>query len=658
MLTSRPKRLLRGAAGLLVASTVALISVAPLAAQTDTDEDSLKTEIQVLSAQNAGDGVVQLTVAIPPAIGAVEPDASSFALLQGGSRRGIVVAELKDEVDVVLVIDTSGSMRGAPLRSAQEAAALFVDEMAEETRIAVVGFGATPSLASGFTSDRSESRRAILGLRARGETALWDALVSAGELIENEGRSAPYVLVLSDGGDTASSASMKDAVDALASSSESTGLYVVTLETAESDHTALSLAAEQLSGQLLSTNESSSLEGLYTEIAGRLSNRYTVRFRPTQAENLVLSVAVDGTIATARTTLGEVRGGALPAESTDASQDTVGEEAAVAFEAELGTVVASAPGLLGESRMLWIGAAAMFGGMLVVFSFLAVPSMQVQTIGDRFRSVDATNRAGLLNERVSGAADRFIKKRDDSGTLDRTLDAAGMDIRAGEFVVLFGVAMLAMGGVFSAMFSQLVGVFMIGFTALAGVVFVQMKVSRRRQAFADQLPSTISILIGSLRAGRGLPQALEMVSLEAAAPTQDEFRRVIIETRVGRDPVESLDAVAIRMQNTDLEWINQAIAINRELGGDLIELLENVARTVRDRNRIALQVKALSAEGRASGWVLMALPILMYVYLRAVNPDYVSLLHTTSGGIQASIVGLVAMVAGGFWIRKLVNIRF
>ena len=165
-------------------------------------------------------------------------------------------------------------------------------------------------------------------------------------------------------------------------------------------------------------------------------------------------------------------------------------------------------------------------------------------------------------------------------------------------------------------------------------------------------------MVGSLRAGRGLPQALEMVAEEASAPTSEEFRRVIVETRVGRDPIVALEAVAVRMDNQDLQWIAQAIAINRELGGDLIELLQNVAGMVRERSRIALKVRALSAEGRMSGWVMVSLPILMYGYMRAVNPDYISLLHTTTPGLIVSAGAIAAMILGAIWIRNLVNIKF
>jgi tight adherence protein B len=640
--------------GAFLVAVLMVLMGTPVAAQDDPQPAPRSDEVQILSGLVDSDGVAKLVVAIPPSMGRVNPEANSFALLQSGELRGLVVEEQSDQVDVVLVVDTSGSMRGAPIVAAKQAAADFVTQMPEGTRVAVIGFGAEPALRSGLTLDREESQRAIGSLSASGETALWDALVAAADLIESEGRSAPYVVLLSDGGDTASNASSDEAVEAMSELSSAAGLYVVTLETTESDHEALNDASERLSGQVLNTTDSSSLGALYVEIAERLQSRYLVRFRPNDGENIVLSVAVDGSVATARTTLTAIGGVSSPIPTEQVTEIPAALNGAAV--AELGAVVAIQPGLLGEDKMLWAGAAASFAALLVMFGMLSVPAMKVQPVG-AVRGINADG-AHALNDRLSGAADRLLKSHDQSGSVDRTLDAAGIDVRAGEALVMLGTALISVGLVASLLGGPIVAGAAVLLVALASIGVINLRVSRRRNAFAEQLQSTISIITGSLRSGRGLPQAIEMVAQEASSPTSDEFRRVVIETRVGRDPVTALDGVAERMKSVDLEWISQAIAVNRELGGDLIELLENVSRTIRDRNRIGQQVRSLSAEGRLSGWVMLGLPVVMYGYLRVVNPEYISLLHTTSIGIVVSVAGIVAMLGGGLWIRKLVNIRF
>ncbi len=639
----------------VVVLTVLVGFAAPVAAQDEgTVISDLDQQIQILSSSVDDDGVAELIVAIPPSMGEVSPEAGNFALLQGGQRRALRIEEVRDEVDVVLVIDTSGSMRGAPLAAAKSAANGFVRQMPEEARIAVVGFGAEPSLKSELTTDRATSEESIQSLTAGGETALWDAMSVAGELVAKEGRSASYVVLLSDGGDTASATTPDRAVDAL-TEAQVAGLYAVTLQTAESDHSALIDASEQIGGQVLTTQSTETIEQLYLEIAGRLQSRYSVRFLLGQGEVAVLSVAIDDAVATARTSLGEL---GVSDDVAPARQDEVAPTLNGFVEPQLGTVVVADPDVLGQSYMIWLGSAAVFGALAVLFSFFAVPAMKVQSLGSGAAALDARSHVGDLNQRLSGAADRLIKRRDESGALDRSLDAANLELRAGEFTVLLLVALIGAGAVGSLLIGMVGAVVMIFLLAAIAVLFVRVRIGRRRKAFAEQLQNTINILVGSLRAGRGLPQALEMVAQEAPAPTSEEFRRVIVESRVGRDPIASLEAVATRMDNQDLEWIAQAIAINRELGGDLIELLQNVAGMVRERSRIALKVRALSAEGRMSGWVMLALPVLLVLYMRAVNPEYIETLYTTSAGVIMSIAGTSALLAGAIWIRNLVNIEF
>jgi len=117
-------------------------------------------------------------------------------------------------------------------------------------------------------------------------------------------------------------------------------------------------------------------------------------------------------------------------------------------------------------------------------------------------------------------------------------------------------------------------------------------------------------------------------------------------------------AVSERMKSPDFEWVARAVQINRELGGDLTEVLGNVAETIRDRRRIDRMVQALSAEGRASGWVLLALPFLMFGFLWWRTPDNLDLLLGTSLGRTLLAAALAGMVVGYFWIRRLVNIEY
>ena len=133
---------------------------------------------------------------------------------------------------------------------------------------------------------------------------------------------------------------------------------------------------------------------------------------------------------------------------------------------------------------------------------------------------------------------------------------------------------------------------------VAGQITLGFLVGRRKKAFAEQLDSTLQMMAASLRAGYSLLQAVQAMSSEADAPTRDEFSRVLNETRIGRPLNDSLIEVSNRMGSEDFNWVAQAIAINREVGGNLADVLDGVARTIRERNQLHRQVASLASEGK------------------------------------------------------------
>ena len=181
---------------------------------------------------------------------------------------------------------------------------------------------------------------------------------------------------------------------------------------------------------------------------------------------------------------------------------------------------------------------------------------------------------------------------------------------------------------------------------------------RRRTAFADQLDDSLQLIASSLRAGHSMLQALASVAREAEQPTSVEFARIINETRVGRQLSDSLDETAARMQSEDFTWVTQAIAINREAGGNLAEVLDGVANTIRERNQIRRQVKALSAEGKLSAYVLMALPFGIAGFLMFSNPAYMAKFTQSLFGYGLIGASVVLLVIGGLWLRKVVSFKF
>jgi tight adherence protein B len=189
-------------------------------------------------------------------------------------------------------------------------------------------------------------------------------------------------------------------------------------------------------------------------------------------------------------------------------------------------------------------------------------------------------------------------------------------------------------------------------------VILNVRAARRRSAFADQLDDSLQLIASSLRAGHSLLQAIASVAREAEEPTRDEFARIVNETRVGRELRIALDETSARMASDDFVWVTQAIAINREVGGNLAEVLDGVGHTIRERNQIRGQVKALSAEGKMSAYVLMALPIGVVIFLSVANPAYIGKLVDNLAGYAMIGTCVLLMIVGALWLRKVVSFKF
>jgi len=186
---------------------------------------------------------------------------------------------------------------------------------------------------------------------------------------------------------------------------------------------------------------------------------------------------------------------------------------------------------------------------------------------------------------------------------------------------------------------------------------LSVKISKRRAAFDEQLPNVLQLVAGSLQTGFSLAQALDGVVREGAQPAAGEFARALAETRLGVDLDAALDGVADRLDSGDLRWVIMAVRIQRETGGNLAEVLRNTAATIRERAYLRRQVRTLSAEGRLSAYILLALPIVVGGWLFYSNPSYMRPLYTTFFGVSMLVTAAVLFVVGAIWMRNLINIK-
>ena len=258
---------------------------------------------------------------------------------------------------------------------------------------------------------------------------------------------------------------------------------------------------------------------------------------------------------------------------------------------------------------------------------------------------------------ATSVIDKLLRRRGAAGAA-AALEQAGLKIALQDFVLLTAAAALAAAAVGVVLAGPLLGVGLALVVPLAAKLYLAVLAGRRQSAFADQLEDSLQLMASSLRAGHSLLQALDSVSRDAEEPTAGEFSRIINQTRVGRALGPALDDVAARMDSQDFVWIAQAIAINREIGGNLAEVLDRVGQTIRERNQIRRQVKALSAEGKLSAIVLMALPFGIVAFLAVSNPAYIDKFTHSFTGYALIASAIVLLTAGAFWLRKVVSFKF
>ncbi|WP_157241029.1 type II secretion system F family protein [Catenuloplanes japonicus] len=255
------------------------------------------------------------------------------------------------------------------------------------------------------------------------------------------------------------------------------------------------------------------------------------------------------------------------------------------------------------------------------------------------------------------AAEQVVRTRGWEERLSRQLDRAGLKLRPSEWLLVrIGVA-LGCAVVVTLLIGPLGFVLGTFLGVLATALFHRRLAARREERFSAALPDAIQMVIGSLRSGFSLQQALDAMVRESVDPLGGEFSRALAEVRLGMEIEEALDRVAARMHNKDLAWTVMAIRVQREVGGNLAEVLGNTITTIRERELLRGHVRALSAEGRLSAWVLLALPVVLGLFMFLTRREYVAPLVTDPRGIVMLAGGVVMVVLGGFWLTRVVRVE-
>lgn len=251
----------------------------------------------------------------------------------------------------------------------------------------------------------------------------------------------------------------------------------------------------------------------------------------------------------------------------------------------------------------------------------------------------------------------LITKKQFAANLQALIDRAGVPLRASEFIFFHVIGFLVSVIAGYAIMGP-AGVLLLAIVAAAFPILSLKYLKRKREnRFHELLPDTLSLVAGALKAGYSFLQAVDMTVKETSPPMSAEFKKVLAEARLGLPLESALDNMAKRVESDNFDWTVMAIKIQREVGGNLAEILEILADTVRERDRVSRQIKVLTAEGRMSAIVLFVLPFAVGILLWILNPKYLSLLFTHSTGLAMLGIAFFMLAIGGMWLKKVVTIE-
>jgi len=589
-------------------------------------------------------------VGLPDSLIAGSSDTPTFTVSENGTSVEVLSAESKSggaAVDAVLVIDVSGSMKGAPLANAKIAAHRFVNDLAGKARIAIIAFSSSPRIVSEYTSTTSSLNWAIDGLTAEGETASYDAIVQATRLARASKSSLSTIVLLSDGGDDSSTGTLDEAVKA--AQAEAMPILAVALQSPDFNQRPLEIMASRSGGRLVSVADSAKLTDYFGSLAREVASVYEVTYRSARPTTKNIDLDIVATTP----------GGSAAASTTMENPLYVGQ---IPIGNQVFTVPTSNPWML-------FGAVALaFASVgLLVSALLSATGRRSRLDQMRFydqlhgelATPDDAAPSNNIRRKIIDAVGLVAGRGGFTQAIHAELERAGLPLRPAEYIaahVLFVAIVGFLGQLLLGNLWMSLGVVL--FASIVPLMYLSSRGRKRTRDFEAQLPDVLNLLSGGLRTGWGLQQAIDLVVTEGDKPASEEFRRVQIEARLGV-PVESaLETMADRLDSDVFRWVVSAVSIQREVGGNLAEVLDNVAKSVRDRDALYRQVSALTAEGRLSAMILTALPFIVGAGIFVVAPNYILTGLRSPLGIPLVLAALLLLVVGIVWLRAVSRIEY
>jgi tight adherence protein B len=569
----------------------------------------------------------------------VVPAGSRPALTEGGRRAGFVkTRELGSAQAMVLAVDNSASMSGRPLRQAKRAAAAFLARQRRTGEVGLVAFGHEALALTQPRETRSDVARNLASLApdAQKGTALYDAVGLSVARLEEMSTGSRILVLLTDGHDLGSRSSLAQTI---AAAQRANVVVFAIAAGARTDVTPLTKLAAATGGRLFAAAHANGLGAAYRSLGRELDRTWQVSYisqaRPGDRVSLTVRAAGRASTTSLRVPNGDGGSGLMPR--------------AVARSPITGAAVVLV------AALLLAGAGAVGRGRR---RSSEITRLLETHLTPRDHGEESPSRFARF-ESLLAWTERSLSELPGSDRLARALERSGLKLRIGHVPYLAGLAAFVFGIVATvvgappllALLAMLVGL-------VSPFAVLKIVAQRRTKAFDRQLPDVLATIASTLRAGHGLRTALRAIADDSAAPSSEEFSRVLGEERLGRPLDEAIAAMCERIGSPDLEYVATAVNVQSQTGGSLAGLFDTLSETVRERQRHARKVKALTSLGRMSATVLVALPIALGALMTLLSPEYMAPLYTTSSGHVLIGVCLTSMAMGALFLKRIVSVKY
>ena len=600
--------------------------------------------LQITGLDTSRQPLIAFSVHVPAGIAGKGTPA--FSVTENGHPiSGLSISDPNKGANILAALDVSRSMRGKPLAQALAAARTFASTKQPIDQFSVLSFGDQVSAASPLTTDPTSIAAALreVTLASKQGTSLYDGLIDGIRALADAGSGRRVLVVLTDGDDTSSKSTAAQVIAAAHASDVS--IYAIALKSSTFRPVILRRITTSTGGGLFQAG-AGEIKSVYREIGRDLHSTYLLEYTSSlPAKKISLAVSAPG------------------ASSTTTS--FVSEGAKIVAPPKLNSNVST----FTDTRFanlflaLAIGVLALLGALLL-FRPSSEHRLAKRIEGYAQVSAKVTERAdgesrSPLFQQLLVATERALGRLKYWKRVGFLLQQADLPLRAAElFYIQLGAA--AVLGILSTLIGVPVFVSLIAFGAglLVPHLYVARKAGKRLKKFEAQLPDTLVAVAASLRAGHSFAQAMSTIVKDGGEPAAKEFARVETETRLGRSTDDALQAMAERLASRNFEFVVLAVNIQRQVGGSLAEILDMVADTVREREQFSRKVRALTAMGRASAYVLVAMPFFIGLALAAINYTYIKPLFTTGAGHIMFGTGLALIGIGTLILRKMVNFRY